>query len=184
MVYPITRFWLYPLCRILLGKIKGMENVPHKLPFIIIANHEKPSLDAILIVYLIVRKLNKKVHFIAKTGWWFLGEIICRQWAGCIPLLNPKQAYKEVKGLVKEGEIVGFFPENDIKRTDNPKTGAIRLAIETKTPILPIAVKPSKIPFTSAISVGKLAYAKKNKDINTQMKDLMKYIYNLRDEMK
>ena len=183
MVYPITKFWLFPFSRILIGKIEGMKNVP-KAPFIIIANHEKQSLDAILIAYLILRKLNKKVHFIAKTGWWFLGETICRQWAGCIPLRNPRQAYKEAKELVETGEIVGFFPESDIKRTDSPKTGAVRLAIETNTQILPIAVKPSKIPFTSVISVGNPAHVKKNKNINAQMKELMRYIYKLRDEME
>ncbi len=183
MVYPITKLWLYLICRTLLGKINGIENVPKKVPFIIIANHEKPSLDAILIAYLMVWKLNRKVHFIAKTGWWFLGETICRQWAGCVPLLSPRQAYKEVKELVEAGEIVGFFPESDIKRTTSPKTGSVRLAIETNTPILPIAVKPSKIPFTSKISVGKITYVKKSKNINAQMKGLMNYIYKLRDEM-
>lgn len=183
MVYPITRLWLIPLSKLLIKKIKGAENVPHKTPFIIIGNHEKPSLDAILIAHIIIGKLNRKVHFIAKTGWWFLGDIICRQWAGCVPLLNPKQAYKEAKELAESGEIVGFFPESDIKRTDNPKTGAVRLAIETNIPILPIAVKPSKIPFTSEIGIGKLTYVKKNKNINKQMKELMGYIYKLRDDM-
>ena len=183
MVYPITKFWLYPLCRIFIKRIKGIENIPNKPPFIVVSNHES-FIDPLYIIYPILRKLNKKLHFIASPGWWFLGEAICREWAGCIPLFNSKQAYKEAKKLIKSGEIVGIFPEGARKRTKNPKTGAVRLALETKTPILPISLKSSYLPFNSTLNIGKPVYLKKNKkNLKKQMSDLMEEVYRLRNSI-
>ena len=183
MVYPTTKLWFYPLCWILTKSIKGAENIPGKMPFIIVTNHERTLLDALIIIYPILKKSNKKVHFLAHTGWWFLGETICRDWAGCVPLFdpkNPKQAYKELKKLINSGEIIGIFPEGDIKKTKKPKTGAIRLAIETKTPILPIGLKSSWIPFSSTLNIGKPIYFKNENNLDNQIKDLMQLIYKLR----
>lgn len=180
MVYPITKFWFYPIFRILIRKIRDFGNIPNKGPFIIVSNHEK-LIDPLIIIYPILRKLNKKTHFIARPTWWFLGEAICRQWAGCIPLLNSKQAYQEAKDFIKSGEIVGIFPEGATRRTNNPRTGAIRLAIETNASILPIGLKSSYAPFSSTLIMGKPFYAKKGKGIKKQAKDLMSYIYKLRD---
>lgn len=136
-----------------------------------------------LIIYPILRKLNKKVHFLATPTWWFLGETICRKWAGCIPLFNSEQAYNEMKNHIKKGGIIGIFPEGHLNaRVRHPKIGAVRLAIETKTPILPISIKSSYLPFNSTINIGKLIYAKKEKNIEKQTLDLMSYVYGLRDE--
>ncbi len=179
MTYPITKLWLYPLCIIQLKKIKGINNIPKKTPFIIVSNHEH-LIDPLLIIYPILRKLNKKIHFIASPRWWFLGETICRQWAGCIPLFDSEQAYKEAKELINSNEIVGIFPEGGTRRTKNPKTGAIRLTLETNTPILPLGIKSSYVPFTSTVNVGKIIHLKKKKNIKKQAIDLMKYIYKLR----
>ena len=182
MAYPINKFWFYPLNWIMIKRIKGEDNIPKNPNFIIISNHEH-LIDPLYIFYPILKKLNKKLHFIATPTWWFLGETICRQWAGCIPLFNSEQIYKEVKKLIKSGEIIGIFPEGGTKRTKNPKTGAIRLALDTKTPILPIGLKSSYTPFNSTLNIGKLIYPNKNKDIKKQTLELMKEIYRLRDGM-
>ena len=182
MVYPITKFWFYPLNWIMIKRIKGEDNIPKNPNFIIISNHEH-LIDPLYIFYPILKKLNKKLHFVATPTWWFLGDAICRQWAGGIPLFNSEQAYKEAKELIKSGEIIGIFPEGGTRRTKNPKTGAIRLALETKTPILPIGIKSSYIPFNSTVNIGKLIYLKKNKNIKKQALELMKYIYKLRNDI-
>ena len=180
MAYPINKLWFYPFCRVLTRKINGMENIPDDITFIIISNHEK-LVDPLLILYPILKKLNKKVHFLSTGNWWFLGETICRKWAGCIPLFDSKQAYKEAKELIESGEIVGIFPEGGTRRTKNPKTGAVRLALETKNPILPITIKSSYILFNSTLTIGKPIYLDKNKNIEKQTIDLMKQVYDLRD---
>lgn len=177
MVYPIVKIWLNPLCRMVIRKIRGLDNIP-KPPFIIAANHDK-RIDTFLIIYLIINKLDTKVHFIALPRLWFLGDKICREWAGCIPLFNSKQAYKEAKKLILEGEVAAIYPEGEFNRVGRkkPKTGAVRLAIDTKVPILPIGLKSSYLPFSSKINIGRPIYAKKN--IGKQAEELMEKIYGL-----
>lgn len=180
MVYPISKLWFYPLCRILIKKVKGIDNIPEISNFILISNHEK-LIDPLLIIYPILRRLNKKVHFLATPTWWFLGETICKKWGGCVPLFNPKQAYNEIKNHVKKGEIVVIFPEGHLNaKVRYPKTGAVRLAIETKTPILPISINSSYLPFNSTINIGELIYLKKRRNIKNQIRHLIKHIYDLR----
>ncbi len=181
MVHPIVKLWHYPICRILLKRIKGLENIPIKTPFIIISNHEK-LIDPLLVYYPIIKKLNKKIHFLAKPTWWFLGNTVCRKWAGCIPLFNSEQAFSEMKEYLKKGEIIGIFPEGYIKaKIRTPKPGAVRLALETNTPILPIGIKSSYMPFNAAINIGKLTYLKKSKkSFDEQIKLLMKEVYELK----
>jgi len=181
MVYPISRFLFFYNFRLFIRKIKGLENLPKNFNFIIVSNHEK-LVDPFLILYPVLRKLDKKVHFLATPTWWFLGESICREWLGCIPLFNSGQAYKDAKNYVKSGKIVGIFPEGHLNaKTRYPKTGAVRLSLETNTPILPIGIKSSYIPFNSIITIGKPIYSNKNKNIEKQTLDLMKHIYDLRN---
>ena len=183
MVYPITKLWFYPFCRLLIRRIKGMENVPTKIPFIVVSNHER-LVDSLLIIYPILKKINKKVHLLSSGSWWFLGETICRKWAACVPVFNPTQAYEETKKLIESGEIVGIFPEGGLRRTKNPKTGAVRLALEINTPILPISLRSSYIPFNSTLNIGKLIYLKKNKkSLKKQTLKLMEYVYKLRNDV-
>jgi|TARA_B100001971_G_C18198318_1_gene542896 1-acyl-sn-glycerol-3-phosphate acyltransferase len=183
MVYPISKIWIYPFCRIFIKKIFGVGNIPTNSNFIIVSNHEN-RIDSLYIIYPILKKLNKKVHYLAQPKLWFLGEKICRQWAGCVPLFDSKQAYSELKEHLLNNKIVGIFPEGRYKGKKNKKykTGVIRLTIETKTPILPIGIKSSYIPFTSTLNIGELIYLKKNqKNIKKQISDLMKHIYALRN---
>lgn len=180
MAYPLKIFWFYPFCSLLIRRIDGIDNIPTKTPFIVVSNHEH-LVDPLLILFPILRKLNKKVHFLSSARWWFLGETICRKWAGCIPLFDKKQAFEESKALIKSREIVAIFPEGGIKRTKKPKTGAIRLSIKTKVPILPIGLKSSYMPFKSTLNIGKLFYPKKNGNIKKQAVELMEYVYKLKN---
>ena len=167
MVYPIFKLWLYTFCRLMIRRIKGTVNVSDQSPFIIVSNHEH-LVDPLYILYPVLKKLNKKVHFLATPTWWFLGDTICRRWAGCIPLFDSAQAYKESIELINSGEIVAIFPEGGIGKTKNPRTGAVRLAIETKMPILPIGLKSSYIPFNSTLNIGKPVYMERNKSIKKE----------------
>lgn len=186
MVYPIFGILLTISFKLLTKSVKGVENIPTESNFIIAANHEH-YLDPLFVAYPVLKKLNKKVHFVAKPTWWFLGENICRHWAGCIPLFSSKQAYKETKDVIERGGIIGIFPEGDLKnpmRKESPKTGAIRLAVETKRPILPIAVKSSYMPFSSRLNIGKPLYFKKSSgNIRIDTANLMAQIYKLRDAL-
>lgn len=183
MAYPITKFcFFYPLNWIMVRNIKSVENIPVNAPFIIVSNHEH-LVDPLYIIYPILKKLNKKIHFLSSVRWWVLGDTICREWAGCVPLFNRKQAYHESKKLIESGEIIGIFPEAGLRKTKNPKTGAVRLALETNVSVLPIGIKSSYIPFNSTLNIGKPIHLKKKNNIKKQMSDLMKEVYRLRNSM-
>src|SRR3989338_3932468 len=181
MAYPISKFLYFPIFRVLIRRIKDIENIPKNTPFIIVSNHEH-LIDSLYLLYPVLKKLNKKVHFLSTGRWWFLGETICRQWAGCIPLFDSKQAYEEAKKLINSGEIVGIYKEGGTRRTKSPKTGAVRLALDTKTPILPIGLKSSYTPFNSTLNIGKMFYPNKRKSIQKQTMELIRYVYKLRAE--
>lgn len=177
MVYPITKLWFYPLTSFFIKRIKGTENILSS-NYIVVSNHEN-LIDPLLIFRPILKKLDRKVHFVATPTWWFLGGTLCRKWAGCIPLFSSKQAYAESKKIIKSKGIVGIFPEGGTKRTKNFKTGAVRLALQTKTPILPIGLKSSYLPFSSKINIGKPISVKKG-NAKKITAGLMKQIYRLR----
>ncbi|GAG75646.1 unnamed protein product, partial [marine sediment metagenome] len=56
---------------------------------------------------------------------------------------NPEKAWEMAKEIIREGEWVGIFPEGTRSREETGweigefKTGAVRLAIEMKAPIVP-----------------------------------------------
>ena len=183
MVYPITKLWFYPFSWVMIKRINGIENIPDNTKFILVSNHEG-RVDSLYLFYPILKKLDKKLHVITTPTWWFLGDTICRKWAACIPLFSKEQAYKESKELIQSGEVVGIFPEGRLgKKEKKPKTGAVRLSLETKVPILPIGLKSSYLPFNSALNIGKLIYLKKGKNIEKQTIDIMKEVYRLRNNV-
>jgi 1-acyl-sn-glycerol-3-phosphate acyltransferase len=182
MVYPISKFWLYPFCSVFTKRIKGIKNIPQKSNFIMISNHEN-RIDPIYLIYLTVKILNKKIHFLAQPKLWFLGKTICSKWAGCIPLFNSKQAYNQMKDYLKRGKLIGIFPQGNYKKDNNKnfKTGALRLALETNTPILPVGISSSYTPFATTINIGKLIHLKKRKkSFDQQITSLMNHIHKLK----
>ncbi|MFX0075347.1 MAG: lysophospholipid acyltransferase family protein [Candidatus Hermodarchaeota archaeon] len=71
---------------------------------------------------------------------------------------NPEQGWEKAKEIIRNGEWVGIFPEGTRSREETGwelgefKTGAVRLAIEMKVPIVPMAVIGSR----NALPKGKL----------------------------
>ena len=71
---------------------------------------------------------------------------------------NPEQGWARAKEIIRNGEWVGIFPEGTRSREETGwelgefKTGAVRLAIEMKVPIVPMAVIGSR----NALPKGKL----------------------------
>lgn len=183
MVYPITRRLLIPLKEWCVRE-NGLKNLPKKDAFIIVANHQK-YVDPIWVIASVVGNLDRKIHFIASAKWWsILGEGVYRQWAACIPLFGPKQAYNDAKKCLNDGEIVGIFPEGYLNRGDRtPKTGAVRLAVDSGVPIVPVGIDYKKNSmFVVTINIGRLFYPDQNADVKKEIQRLMKRVYMLKNQ--
>ena len=145
LAYPIAKRTLFPLLRLFLKDINGIENIPINGPFIVTSIHES-YLDPLLIASVIIPIRNAKVHFIANKGrfWDIFGYKIAKGWAGCVPLDDGKErALHELFGLLKNDGIVGMFIEGPRSSDGNlreGKTGVVRLALKAKVPILPIGL--------------------------------------------
>lgn len=144
MVYPITKITIFSFVRRFIKELKGIENIPEKGPFIIAAN-QSSSLDQLFIVSLIIPKLNKKIHSIAKvTAYWkFFGDKICEKWAGCLLMdeKNKSEVLERALRILKEEGVILIFPEGTRnKELTKAKTGVARLALRSKVPVLPIGI--------------------------------------------
>ncbi len=181
MTFPVFRWVLWVLLKPLIKDVRGVENAPLKGAFIIVANHES-YLDPFIILYSLIKRTNKKIHFIAMTGrtkfLWKIGIFnrFFREWAGIVPLDDGKRkALKNIENLLRGGNIAGLFPGGPRAldgRLTSGKTGAVRLALAAKVPILPIGIKGSievaagdrlmpKFKRVIAVKVGKPIYFKK-----------------------
>lgn len=152
MAYFILRHSLFPLLKIRVNKVEGMENLPPSGPYIIAGNHES-SFDPIFIGSALIKKIKKKIHvFTLISVFTFLGPILGKLWLGMIPagrynhqdeatkILNAHSFHKAIHYL-KKGKIVGIFPEgkrNTSKVLLRGKTGVAKLALESRAPVVPI----------------------------------------------
>lgn len=149
----IVRFILniifYGLLRL---RVVGAENIPAEGAVIMASNH-KSYWDPPLVGLACRHRL---VHFMAKSELFrnpvFGGAI---RWCGAFPVHRgrvDRQSIKTALTLLRQGEVLGIFPEGTrIRREGLGKfhPGVASLAFLTGTPILPVAVLHSReLPFT------------------------------------
>ncbi len=128
-------------------RIRGLENADPKRTYIIVSNHQ--SLADIVVLY----QIRLQFKWVAKESLFnipFLG--------GCLGLCKHirlkrkdhgsiRDVYREAIGYLRSGMSVLFFPEGTRSETDemNPfQSGAFKLAISEKVPVLPIAVSGTR----------------------------------------
>ena len=127
------------------SRIQGIENysaLPTNQPLIITCNHIGHH-DPVLLV----ARFNRNLHFLAKSelldghfGWFFrhLGLVrVDRNKAG--------SGLAEARKYLEDNKVIVIFPEGTTKFKDMQellpfKHGAVKLAIETGSPILPVAI--------------------------------------------
>lgn len=124
--------------------IIGRENIPQTGAALLCANH-----NAELGMFFIGYKIKRLVRWMAKEEL-FRNKIFGGffRWTGAFPVKRGKGdigAFKTVLRLLKDGHIVGMFPEGTrIKKKDdalvNVKAGVALFAVQSGAPILPVAV--------------------------------------------
>lgn len=158
-------------------KFYGRENLPAKGPYIICANHTS-WFDPPLVGCMVPSR--NKVRFMAKEELFrtfLFGNIIRRM--GAFPVKRntaDKRAIKQALMLLEKGEILGLFPEGTRSRTGElgePHLGAALIALKSKKPVLPVAIKwPPKIFQPVKVSIGPLIYFHEEGKIKEKLEEV------------
>jgi 1-acyl-sn-glycerol-3-phosphate acyltransferase len=142
--FKYLRLFLYSIFRFWLKKINNISKLPQKGPCIIVANHTSYVdwiiLSAIYRDKYIVFLGNKELHKRPIVNWLMKLNILIY-----IDTENPGYSYfREVVRRLKQGHIVVIYPEGTRSKTGKmlkPKIGFVKLALLTKSPIVPIGIK-------------------------------------------
>lgn len=125
-------------------KIEGLENIPDDMPVVLAGNHID-NIDPLLVCV----SQKRDVHFLAKKELYkyklmkyFLLKI------GTIPIDREKssdiKAIGESLKKLREGKIIGIFPEGRRNKTNNDllpfKEGPVKLAKKTGAALVPFAI--------------------------------------------
>jgi 1-acyl-sn-glycerol-3-phosphate acyltransferase len=137
--------------RLRLAKHRGRRSVVSSLPdgpLIIVSNHAS-YVDGILLA-LVCRREGRSVRLLATAGVFripLVGGLARR--LGFIPVKRGATTAADALDVAAEalaaGEAIGIFPEGRTTRDPNQwperaKTGAVRLALRSGAPIVPIAM--------------------------------------------
>jgi 1-acyl-sn-glycerol-3-phosphate acyltransferase len=122
-------------------KVKGRWHLPKEGPYIIAANHFS-YIDPTFFKYAIRKPINFLAASDQTIDWYFM-------WApllyGFIPIDRTNLApstIKKAKKILKNGEILGIFPEGSSTSDSlrKAKNGAVFLSTVEKAPIVPMAI--------------------------------------------
>ena len=122
-------------------EVIGKARVPADGPLIVVSNHlnnaDPPLLGA---------AIPRRIHFMAKQelfnsrfGW-------AMRWFGAFPVRRFEAdlaALRAAQGILKEGAVIGMFPEGHRSRTGGmgpPHPGTALIALRTGAPLLPVAI--------------------------------------------
>ena len=141
--------FLKPIVKLIwIKEVKGIENIP-KSNFILASNHQS-HWDQVTNAYLCVpRKFTYLGQIDKYTGFeGFLRNFLYKL-AGVIPVHrhdeeSKKRAIKECVERLKKREILIIYPEGTRSKDgkiQQGKPGVAKIYLQTKVPILPVAIK-------------------------------------------
>ncbi len=151
MLYWVLKFivlgpWLKLIWR---PKVEGLEHIPDEGPAILASNHLSFS-DSIFLPLVVPRKIT----FLAKadyfTGSGVKGKLTkgFMSGVGQVPIDRSgasaaEGALNSAKKILASGGLFGIYPEGTRSHDGKlyrGKTGVARLALESKVPVIPVAV--------------------------------------------
>lgn len=168
-------------------KYIGLENIPKEGAFVLAGNHTA-KLDPLLLMSStkrVIRYLAKIELCKGKIKTWFFKNV------GIIPVDRSKKNPEVIKAgceYLNMGEVIGIFPEGTINRTDDIimpfKYGAVKMAKETKTYIVPFAISGNYKFLKKSIVVKFGKPYKLKDDIEIENKKLEDKVIKLLKELK
>lgn len=181
IVRPLLILWFYPTYRpVYINK----NNIPKKGRVILAGTHVS-KLDGFILgtsTRRVVRYIAKKELFKGIGNWFFRS-------CGLVPVdrqSHDKSVVPTAIKLLENESIIGIFPEGTVNKTGEPimpfKKGAVKMAIEGKSPIVPFAIvgKYEKYKKNVKMIFGDLYYPetndieKENQILESKVKKLIK----------
>jgi 1-acyl-sn-glycerol-3-phosphate acyltransferase len=125
----------------------GLENIPEKGPAVLVCNHVS-FVDAVVIM----AACRRPIRFVMDAGIFKIPVLsFIFRTGGAIPIASRKddpamleRAFAEVAGALREGHLVGIFPEGRITESGeiNPfRPGIQRIVAETPVLVVPLALR-------------------------------------------
>jgi len=127
-------------------RVEGLENIPQKGGFIIVANHNN-HLDSFILSSIIKKHSGRIIKFLSRKDiilWRIIG-----QWGAdrlSAILVDPKKKGESLNVALEAlnmGEIIGIYPEAQLNDNDYllpPRSGTARLALWTGFPVVPVGI--------------------------------------------
>ena len=145
MTYWVLKFVLSPILRFLFKvRVEGMEHIPKRGRAILASNHVSFS-DSIFLPLV----LRRRITFVAKaeyfddpkTAWFFraAGQIPIKREGGSAS----QRALDSAREVLEAEGLFGIYPEGTRSpdgRLYKGHTGVARLALQTKAPVLAVAM--------------------------------------------
>lgn len=141
--YRFAKTLIYPFFLIFQPvKVIGKENIPEKDAFILCSNHTSMT-DPFFKVAI----FKRQIHFMAKAELFKIGIIrAVLNAVGAFAVDRGKGdmgAINHAQSLIKEGKILGIYPEgtrHPIGAPHKAKSGVAYIAMDTKADILPVSI--------------------------------------------
>lgn len=164
-------------------KIINKEVIPNQGSVIIAGNHTHIMDPGCIII-----SSKRQIHFLAKEflfNYPIVGPLFEK--AGCFKVYPNTSNHKALEDAIKElrnNKIIGIFPEGKVKTEDviiEPfKYGAVKMAKETGSPIIPFAITGRYIPLFSTV---KIIYGNPIDVSNLSLEEANSLLYNTVEEL-
>ena len=180
ILYRVAR----PLVKIFMSilyspKIIGKENIPKNGRIVMAGNHTH-----IFDCFMLMISTKRSIHFLAKKELWKFPKGIIFSHMGLIPVdrkVHDHSALESAINYLNNDMVIGIFPEGTTEKGRGLlpfKIGAVKMAYETNSKIVPFVIK------------GKYSFFKRNikiefgKPIQVKTNDLDKENNKLRNKIK
>ncbi len=174
IIWLFTKIYIHP-------KIIGKENIPKSGRVIIAGNHVH-LFDPLPLMCTVKRK----IHFLAKASLFKYPQAIIFKHVNLIKVNrdgHDSKALEEAIKCLNEDKVIGIFPEGTRERGRGLmefKYGAVKMAKESDSVIIPFAIIGSFNPFKKVIYVFDKPYKvtgdleKDNKNLRNRISKLLK----------